>query len=347
MDEPNPRFRFPMRRRALIGAAGIAAVAAAPAGWTARSDLESVPLDVAATDERYALQVGEVVRKDRYGTWRAPRFAPDGVIGAVEPQVSEPEKLELPADQRQRSAAVVLATAIASLLDSLLALEETNERYAEVSPEIVASLALEGIDPHAFDAVFESMPLTFVVGRQGGAPEEFDVEPAPYDEQGTRIHVLEHAVRIGPSRSAVLAKGDSVIATVRGTIPVVRGEDEDWLLRDITLALGVGHGGDTIVVAYAGRAGVAVHVADPQAIPAVEAAAQTPDGWADQYVGDLTVALPAEFPNVPAMDTGLLLGEAGAGSGASPSRGTGSGRPRRTPSAAGRRSPASMCPARP
>lgn len=334
------RVPRPPRRRALLGAAGVAALAALPAcsllpgrgsggapgssdpssassgpssepadPWISPADLEDVGLDVTAADERYALAASEVVRRDRYGTWRAPRFPEGGAIAKVEPKVSG--DLELAPDVHQGTAAMVLSTAIASLLDSPLALEKGNDRFAEVSPEVVASLPLEGIDPHAFDATFEKNPLNGVFGQDSGAPEALSFEPEPYDAAGTRIHVLEHAVHIEPSRTALLAHGDSVIASVRGAIPVRTESEQDWLLRDISLAMGVGHGGQPIVIAYAGAAKLAVHVADPASLPAVEAAERAPEDWVDQYTGDLTVALPPEFGNEPVLDVGVMLGEPG------------------------------------
>lgn len=276
--------------------------------WTKPLDLDAVSFDIAAADKRYSPMVGERKREDRYGTWFVPVFPPDGELATTQPVVAQDAS---DAGREAAPAALgVLASTIATILDSPLALEEDNARSGEVSPELVQDLALDGGDPHSWDQVFEDIPLNGTGIGEDGAPEFYGFEPTAYTEGHPRIHLLEHALHVEPARSGQV-EGTLLTAAVRGVISVHSEQLGDtWLEREAQLCLGVGEGPDQgrILLACAVSAGVPVYVEDPAQIPAVELAAKTPEAWDTQELAGLSVRVPDELGQAQQIEHAWLWG---------------------------------------
>lgn len=84
----------------------------------------------------------------------------------------------------------MLLQTVVEVADTPLLLEADNSRSGEIGTVLVKAFGLEGFDPSAFDPLFEQVPISGAPTPEVGVPEMFDLEPAPYPEDGPRMSVL-------------------------------------------------------------------------------------------------------------------------------------------------------------
>ncbi len=94
-----------------------------------------------------------------------------------------------------------LVQAITTILDSPLAFAQNNDNDAQASAELHEGLGLaEAVpDPHAWNNVFQQVPLTGANRDDIGVPEALGMTPKPYQPGKHRIHVYEVDGEVRPT----------------------------------------------------------------------------------------------------------------------------------------------------
>ena len=263
-------------------------------GWGVPADLKETLPDLKAIDARTRIAPGNFDRRDRYGSWKSPGFDQDrSTVFTSKPLAIDPSVRSALGRDPDGVARAVLVQTILQILDTELLFEKDNSRHTEVGPALVKAFALNGISPHAFDAVFEQAPLSGAPGGEMSSLESmFGITPAPYVAGRPRMHLLGHATRIDRMRT-VKAEGPLVIASAAGAFPARREGKPLLLHRQVSYALGLGSGDSVLMSSFIGTGGVTRWLADAKQIPEVPRPTTTPQGWAAQSLGRLTVSLPS------------------------------------------------------
>lgn len=279
------------------------------AGWADPAEVGTASVDLAAVDDRFGTMRGQLERSDRYGTWSSPGLPEDSPVFTHEPASISPEA-EAVADRQTLIALArsVLVQNIVQILDSSLLFEADNARSTEISPALVEAFSLEGIDPQAFDGLFEQIQISGSPVPDRGVPEVYELEPAPYAPDQPRLHLLEIGSTVDRIQDPAM-EGVRVTASASAAFPVIIDGAEMLWHRSTTLTVGLSDQDGSVLMAFGvGASGVAHWVESPESLPLLEAPA-APEGWTEHTVDALTASMPAQLEARATIERGLMLGE--------------------------------------
>lgn len=285
---------------------------AAPAGsaeWVRTDDLEGVDPDGDALDAAAGLIPGSAVRSDRYGSWMTPDFTPDSPVRTAPPSAADEgavQRLLQDPAQADATAANVRLAMITALLDAQTAFEADDSRLGEDAASLAQALGLQMADPNQLTEILRPAGLS---GIPGSTVEEYlGAEPAPNDPTRHRFHLLGHGTQIVPLTT--VPDGASMIMTcARGLFPGMRGEQSVHLEREI--GLGFGQAGNQVIFSLTSGVRAVLFIADPLALPEVEALEPGQDWTAIEIPGARAMLPPGYAVTSPIQFGSGFAGDAG------------------------------------
>ncbi|PMC76669.1 hypothetical protein [Brachybacterium sp. UMB0905] len=279
--------------------------------WATIADLESVEVDLVAADERYGTTTGTLERKDRFGSWTSLGFPEDSPMRTDTPRAVDPAALEVDDEKTLNGfSSNALRTNAVVLLDTPLLFEADNGRYEEVAPAVLEPLGLaDVVDPANFHQLFENSPVSASPDPEQGLPELFGIEPAPYDPEAVRMHVLSHGMVV--DRNSPQFEGNRYISTVLGATPVTLDGEERILYRTSTFMAGIDDPGSMLYLGIGIGYTVGPVLEDPLVLP-VLAASEVPSDWVEHTKDQLTMRLPADLGDPEDVEVTLHFGGKGA-----------------------------------
>lgn len=276
--------------------------------WAAAEDLRLVEIDTAAADERTRIEPGPLEREDRFGTWASPGFPDDSPLLTAEPLEFDAEAAAALGGESEARSALrdVLLQTVVEVADTPLLLEADNSRSGEIGPVLVKAFGLEGFDPSAFDPLFEQVPISGAPTPEVGVPEMFDLEPAPYPEDGPRMSVLDTSSLLArvPEGTTFPGAGAALVAFVRGVVPIVREGEDGFLRREVAFYLGVEDGRMNALMTYVVATVPTLAISDAEELPLVEPT-EVPEDWQEISFGRLTAAIPPTSGELEEVELGI------------------------------------------